>query len=32
VRFSYDMNGVLDVDASIVSTAKTAAFTIERRQ
>jgi molecular chaperone HscC len=30
VRFSYDMNGVLDVDASVVSTGKTATFTIER--
>jgi molecular chaperone HscC len=30
VRFSYDMNGVLDVDATIVSTKKTATFTIER--
>jgi molecular chaperone HscC len=30
VRFSYDMNGVLDVDATIVSTQKTATFTIER--
>jgi molecular chaperone HscC len=30
VRFSYDMNGVLDVDATIVSTGKTATFTIER--
>jgi molecular chaperone HscC len=29
VRFSYDMNGVLDVDATIVSTGKTATFTIE---
>jgi len=29
VRFSYDMNGVLDVDATIVSTKKTATFTIE---
>ncbi|MFZ5891474.1 MAG: Hsp70 family protein [Myxococcota bacterium] len=30
VRFSYDMNGVLDVDATIVSTKKAASFTIER--
>jgi molecular chaperone HscC len=30
VRFSYDMNGVLDIDATIVSTKKTATFTIER--
>ena len=30
VRFTYDMNGVLDVDATVVSTGKTAAFTIER--
>jgi molecular chaperone HscC len=30
VRFSYDMNGVLDVDATVVSTGKTATFTIER--
>jgi len=30
VRFSYDMNGVLDVDATIVSNGKTANFTIER--
>jgi molecular chaperone HscC len=30
VRFSYDLNGVLDVDATIVSTNKTATFTIER--
>lgn len=30
VRFSYDMNGVLDVDATIVSTNKTATFTIDR--
>ncbi len=30
VRFSYDMNGVLDVDATVVSTKKTATFTIER--
>jgi molecular chaperone HscC len=30
VRFTYDMNGVLDVDATIVSTQKTATFTIER--
>jgi molecular chaperone HscC len=30
VRFSYDMNGVLDVDATVVSTNKTATFTIER--
>jgi molecular chaperone HscC len=30
VRFSYDMNGVLDVDATIVSTGKTATFTLER--
>jgi molecular chaperone HscC len=30
VRFSYDMNGVLDVDATIVSTNKTATFTVER--
>ena|GEM_PF-4880522 len=31
VRFSYDMNGVLDVDATIVATGKTATFTIERQ-
>ena len=30
VRFSYDMNGVLDVDATIVSTKKGTTFTIER--
>lgn len=30
VRFSYDMNGVLDVDATVVATGKTATFTIER--
>jgi molecular chaperone HscC len=30
VRFTYDMNGVLDVDATIVSTGRTATFTIER--
>jgi molecular chaperone HscC len=30
VRFSYDMNGVLDVDATVVSTKNTATFTIER--
>jgi molecular chaperone HscC len=30
VRFSYDMNGVLDVDATVVSTGKSATFTIER--
>jgi molecular chaperone HscC len=30
VRFSYDMNGVLDVDATVVSTGRTATFTIER--
>jgi molecular chaperone HscC len=30
VRFTYDMNGVLDVDATIVSTQKTATFTIQR--
>ncbi|HTQ02445.1 MAG TPA: Hsp70 family protein [Polyangiaceae bacterium] len=30
VRFSYDMNGVLDVDATVVATGKTASFTIER--
>ena len=29
VRFSYDMNGVLDVDATVVSTSKSATFTIE---
>jgi molecular chaperone HscC len=29
VRFSYDMNGVLDVDATIVSLKKTATFSIE---
>ena len=29
VRFSYDMNGVLNVDATIVSTGKSATFTIE---
>jgi molecular chaperone HscC len=29
VRFSYDMNGVLEVDATVVSTAKTATYTIE---
>jgi molecular chaperone HscC len=29
VRFSYDMNGVLDVDATVVSTGKTSTFTIE---
>jgi molecular chaperone HscC len=29
VRFSYDMNGVLDVDATVVSTGKTAIFTIQ---
>lgn len=29
VRFSYDMNGVLEVDATIVATKKTATFTIE---
>ena len=28
VRFSYDMNGVLDIDATIVSNKKTATFTI----
>ncbi|MGC4087629.1 MAG: Hsp70 family protein [Polyangiaceae bacterium] len=30
VRLSYDMNGVLDVDATIVSTRKSVTFTIER--
>jgi molecular chaperone HscC len=30
VRFSYDMNGVLDVDATVVSTGNVATFTIER--
>jgi molecular chaperone HscC len=30
VRFTYDMNGVLDVDATIVETGKTVTFTIER--
>ncbi len=30
VRFSYDMNGVLDVDATIVSTNEAHTFTIER--
>ncbi len=30
VRFSYDMNGVLDVDATVVETGKTATFTVER--
>jgi molecular chaperone HscC len=30
VRFSYDMNGVLDVDATIISSGKLATFTIER--
>jgi molecular chaperone HscC len=30
VRFTYDMNGVLDIDATIVSTDETATFTIER--
>lgn len=29
VRFSYDMNGVLDVDATIVSTQVTATFTLQ---
>lgn len=28
VRFTYDMNGVLDIDATIVSTGKTATFTV----
>jgi molecular chaperone HscC len=30
VRFSYDMNGVLDIDATILSTGKIATFTVER--
>jgi molecular chaperone HscC len=30
VRFTYDMNGVLDVDATVVKTGKTATFTLER--
>jgi molecular chaperone HscC len=30
VRFSYDLNGVLDVDATIVSTNEATTFTIER--
>ncbi|HEX2870776.1 MAG TPA: Hsp70 family protein [Polyangiaceae bacterium] len=30
VRFSYDMNGVLDVDATVVATGKSVTFTIER--
>ncbi|HEY3499854.1 MAG TPA: Hsp70 family protein [Polyangiaceae bacterium] len=30
VRFSYDMNGVLDVDATILSSGKGTTFTIER--
>lgn len=30
VRFSYDMNGVLDIDATVVSTGRTATFTVER--
>jgi molecular chaperone HscC len=30
VRFSYDMNGVLDIDATIVSSNETATFTIAR--
>jgi molecular chaperone HscC len=30
VRFSYDMNGVLEVDALVVSTKKSVSFTIER--
>jgi molecular chaperone HscC len=30
VRFSYDMNGVLEVDATVVSTKKSVSFTIER--
>src|SRR4051812_1639466 len=29
VRFTYDMNGVLDVDTTICSTGQTDAFTIE---
>ena len=29
VRFSYDMNGVLDVDATVITTGKTSTFTIE---
>jgi molecular chaperone HscC len=29
VRFTYDMNGVLDVDTTICSTGETAVFTIE---
>jgi molecular chaperone HscC len=32
VRFTYDMNGVLEVDATVVSTGKTSSFTIERSQ
>ena len=30
VRFSYDVNGVLDVDATVAATGKTATFAIER--
>jgi molecular chaperone HscC len=30
VRFSYDMNGVLDIDATVLSTGRTATFTVER--
>ncbi|HWA78241.1 MAG TPA: Hsp70 family protein [Polyangiaceae bacterium] len=30
VRFSYDLNGVLDVDATVVSTKKAVSFTLER--
>jgi molecular chaperone HscC len=32
VRFTYDMNGVLDVDATIVSRDATSSFTLERSQ